>query len=112
MSDLRTRIAGVICEHQVRESEPVAWICTCGLLFDSTQDGYMSYPQHLADVVIDHLDLRQEWGSLDDEDSGALADDPDDLKPWASETIKSRYITNWTPREQVENWHGKATRSG
>ena len=46
--------------------------------------------------MIGELGLRQEWGSLDDEDSGFLYDSRDELTtPHPHETIKSRWITDW-----------------
>lgn len=51
----------------------------------------------IADEVVRALGLRQEWGSLDENHDGVLADDREELRPWASETIKTRWITDWVP---------------
>jgi hypothetical protein len=48
-----------------------------------------------ADTIIREMGLHQEWGALDDNDEGVLSDTREDLKPWGTETIKSRWITEW-----------------
>ena len=53
----------------------------------------------LADAVIAKLGLRQEWGALDGEDDGTLADTREALKPWPGEAVKFRYITGWESAE-------------
>jgi len=50
----------------------------------------------LADKVIKSLGLRQEWGALSPDDSGALYDRREEVKPWEGKTVKTRYITEWT----------------
>ena len=50
----------------------------------------------IADAMINKLGLRPEWGSLDEEDGGVLADTREELKTWPGETVKRRYITPWT----------------
>lgn len=61
-------------------------------------DGVVAGDGHgtIADAVIAELGLRREWGALDDEDNGSLADSREELSPpWDGETIKSRWITDW-----------------
>lgn len=55
--------------------------------------------KHLAQAIITNLGLREEWGSLNEDDGGFLADTREELKPWDGETIKKRYITDWEPDE-------------
>lgn len=80
MSDLRSRIAAAL---EMADKTP--------LPFDDGPVGY----DHLADAVIRELQLRPEWGALDGEDNGTLADTREELKPWPGETVKCRYITGW-----------------
>ena len=49
----------------------------------------------VADAVIRDLALREEWGSLDHEDCGIMADTREELRPSRGETIKHRYLTEW-----------------
>lgn len=61
-------------------------------------DGVVAGDGHgaIADAVIAELGLRREWGALDDEDNGTLADTREALTPpWGGETIKHRWITDW-----------------
>jgi hypothetical protein len=55
----------------------------------------------LADALIGELGLRREWGALTDDDEGVLSDTRDDLKPWGTETIKTRWITDWQEAEET-----------
>lgn len=74
MSDLRDRIAAVIDKHTY---------------------GFPHQSYEVADAVIAALQLREEWGALDEEDNGFLADTRDELRPCPGETIKRRHITAW-----------------
>ena len=56
----------------------------------------LAQAQKLADKVIAALGLRQEWGALAPDDSGFLYDRREEVKPWKDETVKTRYITEWT----------------
>ena len=60
-------------------------------------DEDVTLSRHLSEVIVRELGLRPEWGALDDEDSGFLADSREELKVWGNETIKYRYITDWKP---------------
>lgn len=89
MSDnLRDRIAAVLNRHKTADVYDEWADCQCGHVGTRWDD-------HVADAVIEALGLRREWGALDDNDEGALAEDRDDLRPWPSETIKCRWITDW-----------------
>lgn len=75
--DLRTRIAAVI-RREVPCHPPAA--------------------DRITREVIRELGLRQEFGALDDTDSGALYDSRDEIRPlFRGETIKRRYVTDWEP---------------
>lgn len=81
MSELRDRIAAVITEGKV------------------AGDGHGT----IADAVIAELGLRREWGALDDEGNGTLADTREELVPvYGLETIKTRWITDWRDRIEEE----------
>ena len=42
------------------------------------------------------LDLRQEWGLLDYDFGGTIADSREELgEPWALERVYVRYVTDW-----------------
>lgn len=84
--DLRTRIASAI---QTRWSELT--------LTDTWDENCLI----LADAVIEALSLRREWGALDDNDEGVLADTREELKPWGAETVKGRWITDWQEAEET-----------
>lgn len=51
----------------------------------------------LADVIVGGLGLRREWGALDGNDEGVLSDTREGLRPWGSETVKARWVTDWLP---------------
>jgi hypothetical protein len=54
---------------------------------------------YLADAVIEALGLHIEWGALDEQDGGLIADSRDKLLPLHNrECIKSRYVTEWVKR--------------
>lgn len=53
----------------------------------------------IADAVIAALGLREEWGALDEQDGGFLADTREELTVGRGETLKHRYITEWEPTE-------------
>lgn len=74
--DLRTRIADAIESVRIQ------------------RDGDAAF---MADAVIRELGLREEFGALDADDSGALYDIRDEIKLCRGETIKRRYITDWEP---------------
>lgn len=49
-----------------------------------------------ADAVIGALGLRVEYGALDDDHGGFLADSPEQLVPMLQgETLQQRLITDW-----------------
>ena len=54
---------------------------------------------HATDIIA-KLGLKQEWGALDGEDNGFLADSRDELKPSPREAIKTRWITSWQDDEE------------
>lgn len=89
---LRDRIAAAISSHNMRLQSPkrgAMWVCQCGTLSPR-------YADHLADAVIAALGLREEFGALDDQDGGVLADAREELLPlYPKETIKRRFITDW-----------------
>lgn len=87
MTDLRDRIAAALIEHQRQGVQH----CLCGW----GKLGH-SHPDHVADAVIAALGLREEFGALDDQDGGVLADAREELLPlYPKETIKRRFITDW-----------------
>jgi hypothetical protein len=90
MIDLRTRIAKVLYERLMSRS---AWARPWDTLYPDMQKLWLDD----AGAVISELGLRQEWGALDDTDSGALYDDPTEIRLYGDETAKTRYITEWTP---------------
>ena len=53
-----------------------------------------------ADAVIAELGLRPEWGALAHDDSGFLYDRREEVKPSPGETVKTRYITEWTDDDE------------
>jgi hypothetical protein len=56
----------------------------------------------LADVIVEGLGLRREWGALNDDDEGVLSDTREGLKPWGTtETVKGRWITEWQEAEET-----------
>jgi hypothetical protein len=55
-----------------------------------------------AEALIQELKIRPEWGSLDENNDGILADTKEELSTVTKhETIKSRYITEWEPAETL-----------
>jgi hypothetical protein len=92
MIDLRTSIAKVLYERSMSKLEwPRPW--------EATHPEMQKLWLADADAVIEALGLRPEWGALDATDSGVLADTREELKPCPRETIKTRYITEWTTDE-------------
>ena len=85
-SELHDRIAAIMWKHRCAQ---------CDHDFDDDQ----SWFTHLAGALITELGLHPEWGALDDENGGTLADTREELKAWPGETIKRRYITEWTEDE-------------
>ena len=77
MSDLRADIEQIIYDALDYDDEDV------------------TLSRHLAAVLIRELGLRQEWGCLDDDDSGVLADTREELRLWPGDIVKHRYITEW-----------------
>lgn len=84
MTDLRDRIAAVL----LPDLEYAA-------AYNPTTRSPEDHAAALADAVIAALGLREEWGALDEEDSGFLADSREELKPRSGETVKRRYVTEW-----------------
>lgn len=74
MTDLRTRIAAAIQSIRIQRAGDA---------------------EEMADAVIRELGLREEFGALDADDSGALYDSRDEIKLCRGESIKRRYITEW-----------------
>jgi hypothetical protein len=101
--NLRDRIAAVQAKHLLRYDRAASspdpnWWCQCGGDCLSVEG---SHSQHVADAVISEMGLRQEWGALDDTDSGSLADTREELgELWPGETLKVRHITDWAPDGQ------------
>lgn len=91
MSELRDRIAAVARNHQLMTD----CRCRCG----HTTGRWWAWTEHLADAVIRELKLREEWGALDEQDGGFLADTREELTVGRGETLKHRYITDWEPAE-------------
>jgi hypothetical protein len=90
MTDLRTRIAKVLYTRAMSKLEwPRPW--------EATHPEMKKLWLADADAVIEELGLRPEWGALDATDSGVLYDDPTEIRLYGAETIKIRYITEWTP---------------
>lgn len=80
MSDLTDRIAKVICSMDALHAQ--------------------EWAQDVAAAIVKELGLRDEWGILDHEYSGLLADTREELDTryiHHSEQIMHRYITEWTP---------------
>jgi hypothetical protein len=100
MSDsLRTRIAGLQQMHI-----PIDYAgyieCSCGVECKPDHGGIdvaeQMWGEHVADAVIAALGLCEEFGALDDQDGGVLADAREELLPlYPKETIKRRFITDW-----------------
>jgi hypothetical protein len=88
VTDLRTIMAAVIkrAHSELHFSLKETWDDEC---------------LRLADALIGELGLRREWGALTDDDEGVLSDTRDDLKPWGTETIKTRWITDWQEAEET-----------
>ena len=92
--DLRDRIAAVLVDALTADTaDQLLAICYGG----GTRAQITVDCAPLADAVIEALGLRREWGALDAHDEGVLADTREELKPWGTETIKTRYITGWVP---------------
>jgi hypothetical protein len=98
MSDLRTRIAGVIAAHGFAGYDPedsytnANWPCSCDWVGRTAPE----YQQHVADAVIAALQIQPEYGHLDETDSGIIADTIPELgEPCPGETLRHRYITPW-----------------
>jgi hypothetical protein len=58
-------------------------------------DEDVTLSRHLSEVLVRELGLRQEWGALDEEDSGILYDDLAEVKVSSGEVLKVRHITDW-----------------
>jgi hypothetical protein len=96
MTEIRTLIAAVLADTLAADTADQL----LAIRYSSgTQMQFVVDCAPLADAVIDALGLRREWGALDDNDEGVLADARDELKPWGVETIKTRWITDWVPVE-------------
>jgi hypothetical protein len=66
----------------------------------TTQPSQLS--RDAAEALIQELKIRPEWGSLDENNDGILADTKEELTVVGKEeTIKSRYITEWEPAETL-----------
>lgn len=53
-----------------------------------------------TNTLINELNLKPEWGSLDDNNDGILADTREELRVIGKgETIKLRYVTEWEEQE-------------
>ena len=90
-SSLRDRIAAVLAD-----ADGMPW----HEWSKAAQDGY----QLRADAVIVELGLRQEWGCLDPNDDGVIADSRDQVAEdtcWGG-VVKTRWITDWQPEETDE----------
>lgn len=100
--DLRTRIAAVQASHHHWDYAG-ALTCACGEDFGVDDAGWEAavtdWAQHVADAVIRELGLRQEWGALDETDSGCIYDSADEVRTLPRETVKSRYVTEWEDDE-------------
>jgi hypothetical protein len=77
--DLPSRIAGIL--HAA----------------DGTWDETSCAYRNQARILIETLGLHDEWGSLEDDDSGVVSDTRDELKEWPGSTVKYRYVTDWIP---------------
>lgn len=64
-------------------------------IMDTSHGVYVDDAVNAANAVIRELGLREEFGALDADDSGALYDSRDEIKLCRGETIKRRYITEW-----------------
>lgn len=93
-TDLRALIAAILVDALAADTADQLLAIRYG---GSTQAQLTIDCGPLADAVIEVLGLRREWGALDDNDEGVLADARDELKPWGAETVKTRYITDWVP---------------
>jgi hypothetical protein len=96
MTDLRALIAAVLVDTLAADTVDQLLAIRYG---GGTQAQLTVDCGPLADAVIEVLGLRREWGAIDDNDEGVLADTCDELTPWDSETVKTRWITDWVPVE-------------
>lgn len=97
---LRTRIAAVQASHHHWDYAG-ALTCACGEDFGVDNAGWEAavtdWAQHVADAVIRELGLRIEYGALDANNCGRSSD-YDELTALPGETIKTRFITDWTTK--------------
>lgn len=87
MSDLRARIADALLGDH----------CVQGMT--APCDDCRAHALRQADAVIAELGLRDEWGALDHDMGGVLADTREEITAQPlhhSERIMHRYITDWT----------------
>jgi hypothetical protein len=96
MTDLRSLIAAILVDELTADTVDQLLAIRYG---GGTQAQLTIDCGPLADAVIEALGLRREWGAVDDNDEGVLADTRDELKPWGTETVKTRWITAWVPVE-------------
>jgi hypothetical protein len=97
VTDLRSLIAAILVDTLASDTADQLLAVRYG---NSTQAQLTVDCGPLADAVIEALGLRREWGSLNDDDEGVLADTRDELTPWETETIKTRWITEWQKDEE------------
>ena len=98
MTDLRTRIAAILVDALASDAADQLLAIRYG---GGTQAQLTVDCGPLAEAVIKALGLRREWGALDDNDEGVLADTREELKPWGAETVKGRWITDWQEAEET-----------
>lgn len=97
--DLRDRIAAVQSQHHHWDYAG-GLTCACGQDFDLTvgwEKAVAEWAVHVADAVIRELGLRIEYGALDANNCGRSSD-YDELTALPGETIKTRFITDWTTK--------------
>jgi hypothetical protein len=92
MTDLRTILAATLADVLAADTADQLLAIRYG---GGTEIQFVVDCGPLADAVIAALGLRQEWGSLDENNEGVLADTLDELKRWPGEKIKNRWITDW-----------------
>jgi len=92
ITDLRNALADELANHGERGAG-----CWCG----GTEWGG-DYDCHLADVVLNFLGLQQQWGKLDENEDGVLADTKEEVMDVVGGKLRCRYVTPWTDRRAKE----------
>jgi hypothetical protein len=69
-------------------------------IYSTPGGGGLAFSRHAADSVINTLGLKLEWGKLDENEEGILADTKEKVMDSVGGKLMRRYVSSWKPEDE------------